>query len=402
MLIANRMPGADNHLHVIADCFEKAEKADMVVAYIQQSGVTLLRDSLDRMGRAARLVCSLDMDVTDPSAIKALMAKGVKVRVYKTDRGTMHAKLWLFKDARGRRRCIIGSANLSAGGLRNNVEVGVDLNDSEHTEAVAQARNLFGFLWNSDRCIELTGRDVDAWISGRRERRKMVAQIRRLQSKVKPPSANARLKVLRKFVTGWIDIGVDEKTAGAGVTGKMWRGWYIIPDQGYIDDALMNRLHRICRIMQRAGGVIDISRPVTPPFDEVLDITEEKLLRASRKMPLRALFVRQEKNYLTHFDFAHHPAKPNGNPDKKTLALTDYGAQFANAANTRAQKQIYTASMQQYAYNGLRLLEFARLLLDEVGEVNLTEFSLFANHAFSIGEVNNIAALLTMYRGLSS
>jgi len=401
MLIVNQTPDADDHLRVITDCFENAKRADMVVAYIQQSGVTLLQDSLGRIGHAARLVCSLDMDVTDPAAIKALMAKGARVKVYKTDRGAMHAKLWLFKDGRGGWRCIIGSANLSAGGLRNNVEVGVDLNDAEHPEAVAQARNLFGFLWNSERCGALTERDIDAWISGRRERRAMIAQIRRLQSEARPPSAAAQVKVLRKFVKGWIDIGVDEKTAGAGVTGKMWRGWYIIPDQGYIDDALMNRLHRICRIMQRAGGVIDISAPVKPPFDEILEITEEKLLRAKHKMPLRALFVRQEKNYLTHFDFAHHPAKPNGKPDKKTLALTEYGAKFADAANTRAQKQIYTASMRQYAYNGLRLLEFARMLLGEVGAVDLAEFSLFANHAYAIDEVNNIAALITMYRGLA-
>lgn len=402
MLIANRMPDTDNHLRVITDCFEKAQSADMVVAYIQQSGVTLLQDSLDRIGRATRLVCSLDMDVTDPSALKALMAKGVKVKVYKTDRGTMHAKLWLFKDGRGGWRCIISSANLSAGGLRNNVEVGVDLNEREHPDAVTQARNLFGFLWNSDRCSALTERDVDAWISGRRERQNMIAQIRRIQSQVKPPSANAQVKVLRKFVKGWIDIGVDEKTAGTGVTGKMWRGWYIIPDQGYIDDALMNRLHRICRIMQRAGGVIDISKPVQPPLDEILEITTEKLQRPNRKMAPRDLFIRQEKNYLTHFDFAHHPAKPGGKPDKSSLALTEYGAQFAGAASAQAQKRIYTASMQQYAYNGLHLLEFARLLLGEVGEVNLTEFSLFANHAYAIGEVNNIAALITMFRALST
>jgi len=401
MLIANQTPDADNHLRILTDCFEQAEQADVVVAYIQQSGVTLLRNPLDRIGRATRLICSLDMDVTDPAAIKTLMAMGVQVKVYQTDRGAMHAKLWLFKDASGGRRCIIGSANLSAGGLRNNVEVGVDLNEAEHPEAVAQARNLFGFLWNSERCGALTERDIDAWIAGRHERQKMIAQIRRIQSRVKPPSDAAQMKILRKFVKGWIDIGVDEKTTGAGVTGKMWRGWYIIPDQGYIDDALMNRLRRICRIMQRASGVIDISAPVKPPFDEILKITEEKLLRAKRKMPLRALFVRQEKNYLTHFDFAHHPAKADGKVDKKILALTEYGAQFARAANAPAQKRIYTASMQQYAYNGLHLLEFTRLLLAEVGAVDLTEFSLFANHAYAIGEVNNIAALVTMHRGLS-
>jgi len=400
MLIANQTPDANNHLRVITDRLEQAEQADVVVAYIQQSGVALLQQPLDRIGRATRLICSLDMDVTDPAAIKTLMGKGVRVKVYKTDRGAMHAKLWLFKDADGGRRCIIGSANLSAGGLRNNVEVGVDLNETENPEAVAQARNLFEFLWNSARCSALTERDIDAWIAGRRERQEMIARIRRIQSRVKPPSAGEQVNVLRKFVKGWIDIGVDEKTTGASVTGKMWRGWYIIPDQGYIDDALMNRLHRICRIMQRAGGVIDISAPVESPFDEVLKITGEKLLRAKRKMRLRALFVRQEKNYLTHFDFAHHPAKPNGKVDKNILALTEYGAQFAQAASAPAQKRIYTASMQQYAYNGLHLLEFTRLLLAEVGKVDLTEFSLFANHAYAISEVNNIAALVTMYRHL--
>ena len=400
MLIANHIPDADNHLRAIADCFEKAEKADIVVAYIQQGGVALLQNSLDRIGHAVRLICSLDMDVTDPSALKALMAKGVKVKIYRMDRGTMHAKLWLFQDARGCWRCIVGSANLSAGGLRNNVEAGVGLTESENPDALAQARNFFGVLWNSERCSELTGRDIDAWISGRRERREMIARIRRLQNQAKPLSDSARVNVLRKFVKGWIDIGVHEKTAGAGITGKMWRGWYIIPDQGYIDDALMNRLRRICQIMQRAGGVIDIGKTVQPPLDEILEITTEKLQRPNRKMKPRDLFIRQEKNYLVHFEFARHPVKSNGRPDIKTLALTEYGARFAAAANAQAQKKIYTASMQQYAYNGLPLLEFTRKFLGEAGKVNLTEFSFFANHAYSISDVNDIAALIRMYRHL--
>ncbi|MDD9875076.1 MAG: phospholipase D-like domain-containing protein [Gammaproteobacteria bacterium] len=400
MLIANHMPDADNHLRAIADCFEKAEKADIVVAYIQQGGVALLQNSLDRIGHAVRLICSLDMDVTDPSALKALMVKGVKVKIYRMGRVTMHAKLWLFQDARGCWRCIVGSANLSAGGLRNNVEAGVGLTESENPDALAQARNFFGVLWNSERCSELTGRDIDAWISGRRERREMIARIRRLQNQAKPLSDSARVNVLRKFVKGWIDIGVHEKTAGAGVTGKMWRGWYIIPDQGYIDHALMNRLHRICQIMLRAGGVIDISKSVQPPLDEILEITTEKLQRPKHKMNPRDLFIRQEKNYLVHFEFARNPAKNNGRPDIKTLVLTEYGAQFAGAASAQEQKRIYTASMQQYAYNGLPLLKFTRKLLDEADKIDLTEFSYFANHAYSIGEVNNIAALIRMYRHL--
>ncbi len=401
MLITNNTAAGHDHLSAITDCFEKAEKADLVVAYVQQTGVNLLQSPLARIGRAVRLICSLDMDVTDPAAIKNLMAMGVKVKVYRMDRGTMHAKLWLFKEAHGHWQCIVGSANLSAGGLRNNVEASARLIESENPDALAMARRIFGFLWNSDGCDELTDRDIDTWISSRRERRKMISRIRQIQSKAKQPSTGAQVKVLREFVKGWIDIGVHEKTTGSGVTGKMWRGWYIIPDQGYVDDALMNRLHGICQIMHRAdGGAIDISQPVKPPLDAILKITEEKLLRSKRKMPLRSLFVRQEKNYLTHFEFARHPVKPGGKPDKKILALTEYGAQFARAGNVREQKQIYTAAMQQYVYNGLPLLEFTHGLLREIDKINLTEFSFFANHAYAIGEVGNIAALIQMYRNL--
>ncbi|MDD9857249.1 MAG: hypothetical protein OXU96_04280 [Gammaproteobacteria bacterium] len=66
MLIANNMPGADNHLSVITDCFEKAEKADIVVAYIQQGGVTLLRNPLDRIGHAVRIICRIHLQRPPP------------------------------------------------------------------------------------------------------------------------------------------------------------------------------------------------------------------------------------------------------------------------------------------------------------------------------------------------
>jgi len=182
MLITNNTAAGHDHLSAITDCFEKAEKADLVVAYVQQTGVNLLQSPLARIGRAVRLICSLDMDVTDPAAIKNLMAMGVKVKVYRMDRGTMHAKLWLFKEAQGHWQCIVGSANLSAGGLRNNVEASARLIESENPDALAMARRIFGFLWNSDGCDELTDRDIDTWISSRRERRKMISRIRQIQN----------------------------------------------------------------------------------------------------------------------------------------------------------------------------------------------------------------------------
>ena len=401
MLISNGMEKLPSYYAVISDQFKTAEKIDLAVSYIQQSGVSTLKELIAQVGSNIRLVCSFDMDITDPLAVKELLDMGVEVRIYQAQRGTLHAKLWLFEHGPGRWNCIVGSANLSANALRENMEVGVLIKQDDNRQAINEALGVFNFIWDNDKCRDVTDEDIRIWAEGRRKRKKM--KLRLQQQEKRPPSPDEDVELLKEFAREWIDIGVDAQTIGAGLVGRLWRGWYIIPDQGYIDDELMNRLHRICEIVSsEKGAMIDISSDsMNPAFQKILDITRSKLVRPSHKMKPRALFVRQEKNYLTHLGFLFHPDKANGKLNKQLLKLTEYGRRFARARNVTEEKKIYTEAMREYSYNNLHLLQFTYELLEQLKTLDFVEFSFFANHAYSSSEVDSIVTLITLYRNLS-
>ncbi|MDD9886622.1 MAG: phospholipase D-like domain-containing protein [Gammaproteobacteria bacterium] len=386
---------------VVNEQFQKARRVNLAISYIQQSGVSVLKEFIEKIGRNVHLVCSFDMEITDPLAIKQLLDMGVTVKVYQARRGTFHTKLWLFECAGGRWNCIVGSANLSANALRENVEVGVLIKEDDNQEAVHEALKIFRFMWVNENCCNVTYEDIDAWAKEREKRKKIESHLKRKETRSSSPVED--VAILEEFVKGWIDIGVGEQTRGQGIKGRLWRGWYIIPDQGHVDDDMIDRLQKICKIISaEEEKTIDISPRRSAPLGRILNITREKLVRPSHRMDLRGLFIRQEKNYLIHFGFAVHPEKPNGKPDKDLLRLTELGERFSFAKEANERKEVYTEAVQEYSYNNLPLLEFTYKLLEQVERLSFIEFSFFVNHTYSFNDIDSVAKLIDIYRGLSS
>lgn len=400
MFVHNQMEDFPGYYTAVNEQIQKARKVNLAISYIQQSGVSILKEFLERIGRNVCLVCSLDMEITDPLAIKQLLDMGATVKVYQARRGTLHTKLWLFECAKGHWNCIVGSANLSANALRENVEVGVLIKEDDNQEAVHEALKIFRFMWASENCCNVTYEDIDAWTKEREKRKEIESRLKRKETR--PSSPTEDVAILKEFVKGWIDIGVGEQTRGQGIKGRLWRGWYIIPDQGYVDADMIDRLQKICKIISaEEGNIIDISSARSVSLERIFDITGEKLVRPSHRMGLRQLFIRQEKNYLIHFGFAVHPEKPNGKPNKDLLRLTELGERFSLAKEGNEKKEVYTEAVREYSYNNLPLLEFTYRLLEQVERLSFVEFSFFVTHTYSLNDIDSVVKLLDIYRGLS-
>jgi HKD family nuclease len=100
----------------------KADAVDMAVSYIQVSGwkeiAPLLRGvKADRI----RIVCTDQMGITDPAAVRLAQAAGVKIQRY-TGPAIYHPKVYLAAEGAAK-QYVIGSANLSASALERSVEV---------------------------------------------------------------------------------------------------------------------------------------------------------------------------------------------------------------------------------------------------------------------------------------
>jgi len=122
----------------ILNCMASATRTMMAVAFVKFSGVRLIEESLvdllDR-GGDAEIIFGLDFSLTDPRALSRVM----KIQAsrpaltffafsdpYLPGREpSFHPKLYMFERADSDWTAIIGSSNLSQGGLIDNVEIGV-------------------------------------------------------------------------------------------------------------------------------------------------------------------------------------------------------------------------------------------------------------------------------------
>lgn len=405
MFVHNQIGGVPSHYDAVTKQLLEARKADLIIAYVQESGVSRLKEYIVNADCEIRLVCSFDMEITNPVAVKQLMDMGAMVKIYQAARGTLHAKLWLFENADGEQSCLIGSANLSAAALHDNVEAGVLLTSEHGRQSINKAKEAFDSVWSSKNCQTVTDKTIGIWIDAWNQKEATKKRLMSLNKRSIPAENNIsdeNVSILEDYVRGWINIGVSARTEGESITGRLWRGWYIIPDQGYIDDEYMARLHKICAIVSSAPDqTISLVPKGNEPLEKILELTKGKLVRPRRRMNLRSLFIRQEKNYLLHFGFAIHPEKPNGKLDKNRLMLTKAGSNFALAESGMGRKRIYTRNMRDYSYNNLPLLKFLVELLEHTKTLSLIEFSFFVCHAYAIGQIAEIAGLIDIYRNLS-
>jgi HKD family nuclease len=119
-----------NHASVIKKVLrlDKAEKVLCSVAFVHEAGVNVLKDELKAHGKTAKFFVGIRNDITSYQGLLRLLDLGVTVFAVDTgSRNTIfHPKLFL-ATAANKAKVIIGSANLTWGGLYNNIEAGVAL-----------------------------------------------------------------------------------------------------------------------------------------------------------------------------------------------------------------------------------------------------------------------------------
>ena len=128
---------------IINQELQNSLETQIAVAFLKQSGIKTIEDSLmmslDKGGKF-ELIVGLDFKTTDPKAMKFFIDlckkyKNVKFYCY-GDKGenkndiVFHPKIYLFRNAK-ETVSIIGSTNLTAGGLMSNFEVNTVFNEQK-------------------------------------------------------------------------------------------------------------------------------------------------------------------------------------------------------------------------------------------------------------------------------
>ena len=99
------------------------------VAFVREPGLNAVEAAIKPLAPMARFFVGIRNDITSIQAVKRLLA--MKVKLYAVDTGSrnilFHPKLYLAASA-SKAAVIVGSANLTFGGLHNNIEVSTRVN----------------------------------------------------------------------------------------------------------------------------------------------------------------------------------------------------------------------------------------------------------------------------------
>ncbi len=151
----------DNHeknlLTELSAEISKSKDVKVAVAFLKYSGYDLIKENilecLENGGEMEFLV-GLDFNTTDAKAIKALQdieSNNPLLKCYcfsdtlKNDTPVFHPKLYLLNDG-SHATVVIGSSNLTGGGLKNNVEINAIIKSEVNNEIISDIYGLYNRL----------------------------------------------------------------------------------------------------------------------------------------------------------------------------------------------------------------------------------------------------------------
>ena len=119
---------SNNHLEVLKQLFALPgiEKAIISVAFLNEAGVDHLSTQLSSVGSKTDVYAGIRNDITSRQGLHSLMQHGASVHYVDTGARYVifHPKIY-FARSKNKARMVLGSANLTPGGLNNNIEASV-------------------------------------------------------------------------------------------------------------------------------------------------------------------------------------------------------------------------------------------------------------------------------------
>jgi len=167
----------NNHAAHILSLVRISSSFDCISAFASESGLELIYEALEarlKKGLCTRFVLGLDFYQTAPSVLYDLLDlseeyKNLDLYIGNTDSNTvLHPKLYAFEDKNGDSRVMLGSANLTRGGLSSNHELSTILT-AEGAELFQSVSQVIDRLISSSEVVEATTELIDAYAVQHRE-----------------------------------------------------------------------------------------------------------------------------------------------------------------------------------------------------------------------------------------
>jgi superfamily II DNA or RNA helicase/diadenosine tetraphosphate (Ap4A) HIT family hydrolase len=298
--------------HILA-MLDTAVAADIVVAFVMESGVRQiidrLKDLLSRGGRL-RFLTGDYLDVTEPGALLHLLdlEGNIELKVFESKGRSFHPKTYIFGQQDGGGVAFVGSSNLSASALGDGIEWNYRVLSSRAGSGFSDVREAFEALFSHP-----SARVLDhEWVAGYRARRP-AATTRTVDVAPEPPPEVPEPHEIQKEALAALKKTREEgNKAGLVVLatglGKTWLSAFDSADPKF--RRILFVAHRE-EILSQAMATFRKIRPLSSlgkytgtEKDRSADILFASIQTIGRRNHLKA-FARDEFDYIVVDEFHH-------------------------------------------------------------------------------------------------
>ena len=169
------MNNGESHGEVLDSILEDADTFLVVTAYLSKNGLDRVKPALERIlndNGCVNLIHGFYPHITDTETIKTLtrlvedfdtMRYGVHMDLSHSLEGSFHPKMFLTHSVDETWRVLIGSSNLTRGGLKSNLEVNCLLTGSTSDSTIERCIQTFDSIQNDPNIREPTLEWVEAY-----------------------------------------------------------------------------------------------------------------------------------------------------------------------------------------------------------------------------------------------
>jgi hypothetical protein len=177
----------------------EATGTDIVTAFAHETGWKLIKEHVVNSSGPLRLLAGLSFVQTEPAVLRDWIGREMARRRAKaylwTGRQTFHPKVFVLRRSKGA-VALVGSGNLSAGGLRDNVECFYYVDERSHVGAIAAW--ITQLIAHKD-CRTLSLKAIDEYEVLWKEARKKQRELNALDKRARAAAAEIQQAELKSW-----------------------------------------------------------------------------------------------------------------------------------------------------------------------------------------------------------
>lgn len=162
----NCITGGNDYLYKhIQHSLHKAKSIDIIVSFLMESGVKLLREDLLELQEVPiRILTGNYLNITQPSALyllKDILGENLDLRFYNNSSVSFHPKAYIFNYKDGG-EIFIGSSNLSQSALTKGIEWNYRIDKNDNPKDFNYFKDQFEYLFNN-KSIIVNDQELEAY-----------------------------------------------------------------------------------------------------------------------------------------------------------------------------------------------------------------------------------------------